>query len=96
MPFFQPKPRVAETTEAQKFFLYRILRQLTTPQPVNKRRKLPGVNPLENPDRYYVEIVPHQGQPHTLVIDRDTGYRMMLPGPHSRESAIRVYKLHRG
>jgi len=95
MPFFQTKPRVAETTETQKFFLYRILRQLTTPQPVNKKRKLQEHSPLEDPHQYYVEIMPHQGQPHTLIIDRHTNGRMMLPGPHTRESAIRIYKLHR-
>lgn len=96
MPFFQSKPRVAETTETQKFFLYRILRQLTTPQPVNKKRKLPGPKPLEDPNRYYVEIMPHQGQPHTLVIDRHTNGRLMLPGAYHRDQAIRVYKLNRG
>ena len=92
MPFFQPKPRVAETTETQKFFLYRILRQLTTPQPVNKRRKIPGVNPLEDSNRYYVEIMPHQGQPHTLVIDRHTNRRLFMAGAYERNMAIRRFK----
>ena len=91
MPLFYQKPRLPETTETERFFLYRILRQVTTPQKVNKRNKQVQT-PREDPNRYHVEVVNHHGCPCTLVLDRNTGLRRLYQGVYERNTAIQKFK----